>query len=154
MESVTVVKLSPQGEALWSYEGRVLARGETFILLEAHFNREDTPFHGVLLRKGDPFHEIFYSDRWYNIFELVDQDTRVAKGWYCNVTRPAEFVDGQIRYVDLALDLLVYPDGRQLVLDEDEFEALQLDEAQQEQAQSALAELQRIVLPQQGFRVG
>ena len=34
----------------------------------------------------------------------------------------------QIRYVDLALDLLVFPDGRQLVLDEDEFEALHPEE--------------------------
>ena len=47
-------------------------------------------------------------------------------------------------YVDLALDLLVYPDGRQLVLDEDEFQALSLDTATHVKAQAALNELQRL----------
>jgi predicted RNA-binding protein associated with RNAse of E/G family len=41
----------------------------------------------------------------------------------------------------LALDLLVYPDGGQLVLDEDEFIALPLSPAVRTAARQALAEL-------------
>ena len=55
--------------------------------------------------------------------------------------------------MDLALDLLVFPDGRQLVLDEDEFEALQPDAALRAAAQSALDELKTLVRPQMGFRL-
>jgi hypothetical protein len=40
--------------------------------------------------------------------------------------------------------LLVYPDGRQLVLDEDEFAELELSEADQQQARRALGELQAL----------
>jgi hypothetical protein len=44
----------------------------------------------------------------------------------------------------LALDLLVFPDGRQIVLDEDEFNALPLSEAERQSALAALAELQAL----------
>ncbi len=54
------------------------------------------------------------------------------------MTTPAEFSDGKIAYIDLALDLLVYPDGRYLILDEDEFEALALPHEQQAKARQAL----------------
>ena len=47
-----------------------------------------------------------------------------------------------LSYVDLALDLLVFPDGSQLVLDEDEFAALNLSPSEQAAARQALAELQ------------
>ena len=113
------------------------------VVIEARFNREDTPFHGLLLGKGDRFVETFYIDRWYNIFEMHDRVDDTVKGWYCNVCLPAEIDTHQVAYVDLALDLLVYADGRQLVLDEDEFTALSLTEQQQKMALSALAELQQ-----------
>ena len=35
--------------------------------------------------------------------------------------KPADFQDHQIDFVDMVLDVFVYPDGRLLVLDEDEF---------------------------------
>ena len=46
---------------------------------------------------------------------------------------------------DLALDLWVAPDGRTLVLDEEEFAALPLRPMEREAARRALAELQRLV---------
>jgi predicted RNA-binding protein associated with RNAse of E/G family len=61
---------------------------------------------------------------------------------------PAEISVGQaplqISYVDLALDLLVFPDGRQLVLDEDEFAALDLNASTITSAHAALEELKVI----------
>lgn len=59
-------------------------------------------------------------------------------GWYCNVTRSALFSDGEIAYLYLALVLLVYPDGHRLVLDEDEFAELELDEETRQQALARL----------------
>ena len=47
--------------------------------------------------------------------------------------------------MDLALDLLVYPDGQKLVLGEDEFAALSLPATDQAQAKAALMELQQYV---------
>jgi uncharacterized protein len=142
MTQVTVIKQDLAERETWRYNGQVLDRGENYILLEARFNREDTPFHGIVLKEGDRFVEIFYSDRWYNIFEIHDRDDDLLKGWYCNIGCPAQINADTITYIDLALDLLVYPDGRQLVLDEDEFQKMDLSQETRRKAREALAELQ------------
>ena len=46
--------------------------------------------------------ETFYSDRWYNIFEIYDRDDDQFKGWYCNIGKPAMIEDDFVSYVDLA----------------------------------------------------
>jgi predicted RNA-binding protein associated with RNAse of E/G family len=122
----------------------VLAQNEKSLTLEAFFNRDDMTFHGMLLKRGDRFVETYFADRWYNIYEIYDRDSNERKGWYCNVTRPAEIEDGKISYVDLALDLLVFPDKRQLILDEDEFAALKISPEEAQTARLALQELQAL----------
>jgi uncharacterized protein len=153
-EAVVVIKLNAERREAWRYSGQVLRRWPDAVLLEAHFNRDDMDFHGIIFGRGDRFIELYYSDRWYNIYELHDRADGHLKGWYCNVTRPAEIRDGEVTYVDLALDLLVYPDGGQLVLDEDEFAELNLDPQTSAQARSALEELQRIFEPPVNLRLG
>jgi len=106
------------------------------------FNRDDMPFMDTSLKRGDHFIETYYTDRWYNIFEIYDRDDNVLKGWYCNLTRPAIVVDGRVEYADLFLDLWVGADGAQTVLDEDEFLAAELDEQTRRSARDTLAELQ------------
>lgn len=125
-QDVVVVKLNLQREETWRYDGRVLKTSPNSLLIEAFFNRKDLPFHGITLKQDDRFVERYFSDRWYNIFEIHDREDDRLKGWYCNISRPAEFSPGKIAYVDLALDLLVYPSGAHLILDEEEFKQLPL----------------------------
>jgi hypothetical protein len=113
------------------------------MVIEAFFDREDTLFQGITLKRGDRFVESYFSDRWYNTFEIFDRDDGRFKGWYCNIARPAEFGPASISYVDLGLDLWVTPDGQQAVLDEDEFSDLDLDPTTRKRALAALEELQR-----------
>ena len=142
---ITVHKRNPQGEIVWSYTGKLLARSENFVRLEALFNREDVPFQGVVLKRGDCFVETFFSDRWYNTFEIHDRDDGQIKGWYCNVGLPMVWdAPGVISYVDLALDLWVAADGSQTVLDEDEFDALALDKKTRQQALDGLLALREL----------
>ncbi len=138
---IWVIKQNIQGEVTWSYQGNILERSADSILIEAFFNRSDIDFHGVLMRHQDRFLERYYQHRWYNIFEIHDRDDDQLKGWYCNVTQPAIFEGDQIRYIDLALDLLVYPTGDYLVLDEDEFEQLAIDDKTRQHAKTSLDEL-------------
>jgi protein associated with RNAse G/E len=145
VDEVVVLKCNLQGEVVWRYSGKVLRRTAHSLLLEATFNRDDLPFHGITFRRGDRFVEIYFCKAWYNIFEIHDRDDDHLKGWYCNITYPPEIGDGAVSYIDLALDLLVYPDGRQLVLDEDEFAALQIEPAVREQALKALIALQYLL---------
>ena len=143
-EHIRVLKCNLEGEVTWEYKGRVLQREPNAIVLEAFFNRSDTPFMNVILKEKDRFVETFYADRWYNIFEIYDRDDGRFKGWYCNVGQPAEITNGKVSYVDLALDLWVAVNGKQSVLDEDEFAALRMDANHREKALMALVELQQI----------
>ena len=142
---VDVIKLNILGEETWRYQGKILKTSENSLLLEAFFNREDLPFHGITLRENDRFIERYYLNRWYNIFEIHDRTDDRIKGWYCNITKPAKFTPDSVAYVDLALDVLVYPDGSYLILDQDEFEELPIGNVCQENALKALDELLHIV---------
>lgn len=142
-DPVTVIKRDPFFRETFRYSGHVLRVSPRTVMLEARFNRDDLPFQGILLKRADRFVETYYSDRWYNIFEIHDRDDDALKGWYCNVTRPAIFQDGRIVFDDLALDLWVAADGHQVVLDEDEFDALSLHPADRAAALRALLQLQR-----------
>lgn len=138
---IKVQKKNPAGEVTYEYEGVLLNRDENSITLEALFDRADMPFQDVVFRTGDRFVEYYYSDRWYNIFAVHDRDDGKVKGWYCNIGMPAVIEDGLVSYVDLALDLWVSANGNQTVLDEDEFNALGLNEELNANALNGLNEL-------------
>ena len=143
-EHIRVLKRNLKGEVTWQYDGRVLRRESNAVVLEAFFNRPDMPFVDTVLKQHDRFVETYYTDRWYNVFEVHDRDDGRLKGWYCNVGRPADVGPDTVSYVDLALDLWVSADGRQTVLDEDEFEALSLGAQERANARSALEELRAL----------
>jgi uncharacterized protein len=145
MARIRVHKLDDQGQTLLVYDGEELTRDAHSICLEAFFRRDDYDAGYHVFRRGDRMVEWFYSDRWYNIFEMYDANNDQLTGWYCNVTRPARLEEDAIYAEDLALDLMVYPDGRSLVLDEDEFEALSLDDETRQNAARALQALQDLV---------
>ena len=141
---IKVLKKNPKGEITYQYEGILLSRDENSITLEALFDRQDMPFMDIILKNGDRFVEHYYTDRWYNIFAVYDRDDGKLKGWYCNIGKPAVIKDGVVSYVDLALDLWVSAHGKQTVLDEDEFEKLDLNEELSAGALNGLNQLKRL----------
>jgi predicted RNA-binding protein associated with RNAse of E/G family len=129
----------------WKYTGTLLHQDTRVLVLEARFRPPDLSFMGIVIRTGDRFIETYFTERWYNIFEIHDRDDNQLKGWYCNIGKP--FVmesENEISYVDLALDLWVDPDGTQTILDEDEFAALDVDAQTKSKARAALRELQNL----------
>ena len=141
---IKVQKKNPLGEVTYEYEGMLLSRDENSVTLEALFDRADMPFMDVVFKTGDRFVEYYYSDRWYNIFAIHDREDGQIKGWYCNIGKPAVIDDGVVSYIDLALDLWVSTDGKQTVLDEDEFEELNLNEELKAGALNGLDELKHL----------
>jgi len=140
---IKVRKKNPAGEVTYEYEGILISHDGNVITLEAFFDRADMPFMDVVFKKGDRFVEFYYTDRWYNIFAVHDREDDKVKGWYCNIGEPAVFEDGIVSYVDLALDLWVSINGEQTVLDEDEFEALELGDELRTNALTGLSELKQ-----------
>lgn len=139
---VTVIKQDANGRETWRYQAQVLQEEKNYILLEARFDREDHRLGSVTLQHGDRFIETYYFDRWYNIYAIHSREDDRLKVYYCNIGFPARHKDGMVTYRDLALDLLVFPDGKQVVLDEDEFKKLDLPEDVCQKALEALHELQ------------
>jgi predicted RNA-binding protein associated with RNAse of E/G family len=145
---ITVIKLNPQGQETWRYDGEVLKRAGALLVLQALFNAPDRPFMGTSLKRGDRFVETYFTDRWFNVFEIYDRDDGALKGWYGNVSTPARFLDGRLEYSDLYLDVWMDPEGTQTVLDQDEFEAASLDPALRQSALKGLADLQAYLADQ------
>ncbi|HZD09902.1 MAG TPA: DUF402 domain-containing protein [Candidatus Binatia bacterium] len=145
-KTVIVFKLDAEGKDVWRYPGQILERGDTWIRLEAYFDRSPADLGPVVFNRGDKFIETFYSDRWYNVFAVYAGKSGPLKGWYCNVCRPAEIdVDEHVvRCEDLALDLWVSPSGESQLLDEEEFAALSLTEEDRRQARAAAQQIVRL----------
>lgn len=141
MKKITVIKQNAKGIEIWRYEGKELLRKKNVVMVEALFNRDDTNLHDIVIKRNDRFLEAFFKDRWFNIFEIRDRDTNHLKGWYCDICKPAVITDHQISYADLALDLWVFPDGRQIVFDEDQFHQLDLNDNLRNNALVALKDL-------------
>ena len=141
MSDITIRKLDHQGCETWRYTGVVLERGATWVRLQAYFNRPDTDAGYVVFRQGDRFIERFYSDRWYNIFEIHDVSDDHLKGGYCNLTRPATITADEISSEDLALDVWIDPAGKATLLDEEAFKALPLGAGERQQVLRAVDEL-------------
>jgi protein associated with RNAse G/E len=74
-----------------------------------------------LIEAGTISHEYFWLDRCYNVFRFERADG-CLRNFYCNINVPPEFDGHRLDYVDLDIDLIVWPDGRIVTLDEDEFE--------------------------------
>jgi len=144
VSDVSVIKRNITGKETWRYRGEVIERTRQAVVLQAFFDRDDLNIQGLVLRRGDRFREAYFSDRWYNLFEIHDRDTDALKGFYCNITYPASIKEEEISYIDLALDLLVFADGRQVVLDEDEFALLDIVQEDRKRAEDTLADLQSL----------
>lgn len=141
MSKFTVFKQDALGEAVHHYPAEIISRWPEGVLVQAHFTRDDMLFNGMLLKKDDLFIEAYYRNKWYNIYEIHDRDDGNLKGWYCNVAMPAKITRWSLTFRDLALDLLVFADGRQMVLDEDEFSLLDISNEVRANAHRALDEL-------------
>lgn len=138
MTDFTIIKLNERGEFELSYEGVLRERTDGNVCIDAVFALPDRDLGYIKLRRGDRFREWFYRDRWFNIFRVEDVESKALKGWYCNITRPSIIGARQVAAEDLCLDVFVYPDGRTLLLDEDDFAELSLPTHEAEKAWQAV----------------
>ena len=144
-QTVTVIKADEHGQSVYEYKGEVIAFDGVEVCLKANFIRYDVDIGPIVFRRGDTMIEWFYTDRYYNIFQVEDVDDGRIKGWYCNITRPAQFEAATVRADDLALDVFVSPTGEITLLDEDEFAALDITPEERDRASQAVESLRHCV---------
>lgn len=101
-------------------------------------------FGFVRFEVGDVFTEYYWRDRWYSVKE-VRTAAGALKGWYCDVTRPAEVTGTELVVEDLDLDLWRSADGTDVRrLDEDEFAGSGLADRDPRAAGAAVAALDEL----------
>ena len=141
-ETVTIQKLNAQGQLVWSYDEEVLERHPESIRLKGFFDKDEIDLGITVFRMGDRFEEYYYSDRWYNVYVVFEGDSDQLKGWYCNMSRPAEILPDTVRWQDLALDVWISPAGEVHIMDEDEFADLNLSPTEDTLCRLAQAHLE------------
>ncbi len=138
---ITVIKLGPQGEEKIRYSGEFVEHADSYIVISARWTMGVKELGYTRFEPGDIFTEYYYQDHWFNIFEIANA-AGMRKGWYCNITEPAQIYADRIEQIDLFLDVWVKPAGETLILDEDEFEAATtMSEVQKIGAQKGLRDL-------------
>lgn len=127
-----------------SWKGGLVHEDDDLLILVGTFNEEVEHNDLGHIRAGTVSFEHFWFNRWYNIFRFHEPDGTL-KAHYANITMPPTFTDEVINYVDLDIDVVVWPDSRVEVLDRDDFETNKVkynypDEVIQ-QAENGLSEL-------------
>jgi len=152
---ITLEKRNEEGQLVVSYPGWLVQDHDPILIL-ARWHTPDLTTPYVTFAQGDLLLEAYYRQRPYNIFTLYDgrripdrdwaallaragEDAWIQlcrqlpddaiKGHYINFTRPIHFDPHARRLVwfDLALDIWLPARGQPLLLDEEEFRALELD---------------------------
>jgi protein associated with RNAse G/E len=144
MRIITVHLLKPAKSTTITYHGELVRAETDHLLIHARWERPRLDLGYVVFDPGDHFYEHYYTERWYNIFE-VRGAAGALKGWYCNATRPVQVAGDVVTSEDLELDLFVSPDRRTILrLDLDEFEARGLDVSDPPAHAAALAALDEL----------
>jgi len=82
----------------------------------------DVQLEDILLRKGSISLGYFWQDHPYNVYHWIDQRQNTV-ALYFNIADSTRISAQTIEWRDLTVDLLITPDGRCRVLDEDELPA-------------------------------
>lgn len=126
-----IVKWSPEGVEVARYPGEVIAAGAPapWVALRATWVSRAHDLDGLLFVAGDRLHEFFSPRHPYNVFSVWTPDGTL-RGWYANVTHPAQLDTGTkpmtLTWHDLYLDVVALPDGKTVVRDEDELAAAKI----------------------------
>jgi protein associated with RNAse G/E len=114
-----VVKLRPDGTAAARYPATEIDAPPGWVAVRAVWGFGSVDIGYFTFEPGDILLEFFSLERPYNAFATFRPTGELA-GWYSNVTHPTTVTEDEIRWHDLWVDVLLLPDGKVIVVDEDE----------------------------------
>lgn len=120
-QSVVVNSRKYDGEIRRTWTCELVEKDDGLIILEGVFERDVSHPQLGNIERGTRSVEYFWPNRWYNIFKFHTPQGDL-RNWYCNVNMPPSFINGTLDYVDLDIDIVVWPDMSFAILDRDEFE--------------------------------
>jgi uncharacterized protein len=119
---VTVEALNYDLSVRKAWTAELIDDTQELISLHGVFDSEIRHTELGLIRQGTISEEYFFRDRWFNVFAFFEPDG-TFRNYYCNVCVPPTFDGSRLAYVDLDIDLIVYPQAPPKVLDREEFES-------------------------------
>jgi protein associated with RNAse G/E len=116
---ITVNSRSYDGSLRKSWTCELIERSEPLLVFVGEFS--DAVDHPDLgrIEKGTLSYEYYWLDRWYNIFRF--HTAGELRNYYCNISMPPSFADDVLDYIDLDIDIVVWPDFEHTVLDRDDY---------------------------------
>ena len=118
---VTVKSLKYDNSVQRTWSASLIENSGDMLVLEGVFDRDIVHSDLGHIEAGTVSIEYFWLNRWYSIFQFLGPN-RQLRNYYCNVNMPPVFSRSTLSFVDLDLDVVVWPDNRYSVLDEAEFE--------------------------------
>lgn len=118
---ITVNSRKMDGTIRRSWNCELIEEMDSLLVFVGKF--EDDVHHPDLghIRAGTVSYEYYWLDRWYSIFRF-HEPSGSFRNFYCNLNMPPSFSDGVLDYVDLDIDVVVWPDLSYKVLDRDDYE--------------------------------
>ena len=131
-----------------SWKAGLIDRDADLLVFEGVFEIDvDHPNLGFI-RSGTRSVEYYWLEKWYNIFRFHEPDGAV-RNYYCNIIMPPVFSGSTLDYVDLDIDVVVWPGDNYEVLDLAEYEEnallLSYPESVRSRASSALDEVVALI---------
>src|SRR5215207_3881933 len=110
-QRVTVISRKYDLSIRRTWHCRLIEQNYPLIALLGEF--EEAVEHSDLgsIEQGTLSREYFWLDRGFNVFRFQDAAGGL-RNYYCNVTLPPKFDGGVLDYIDLDIDVVVWPDGR------------------------------------------
>ena len=148
LQQVTVNSRKYDQSIRKSWKCELLERNDPLLVFVGKFD-QDVKHPGLgSICSGTISYEYYWLDRWYNVFRFHEPDG-AFRNFYCNINMPPVFENGVLDYVDLDLDVLIWPDLRYEILDRDDFERNSVKynyaEAVRVKALECLGELMRMI---------
>jgi uncharacterized protein len=119
-ETATILSKNYDGTLRKSWSCRLFGQNGHELVFYGEFEKEVSHPELGLIKRGTISYEYYWLDRWFNVFRFHEPDGQL-RNYYCNVSTPPTFADGILEYIDLDLDLLVWPNLKYSILDRDEF---------------------------------
>ena len=103
-----------------SWLGGLINQTETLLVVVGRFEFDVDHADLGFIRQGTVSFEHYWLERWYNVFRFHEPDGSL-RNYYCNISMPPTFENDVLDFVDLDIDVVVWPDNRYEVLDLDDF---------------------------------
>jgi protein associated with RNAse G/E len=120
-EQITVNSRKFDGTIKRSWKCELIERSGDMLTFVGVFDRDVEHEDLGFIRNGTVSYEFYGLNNWFNVFRFHEPDG-TFRNFYCNINMPPTFAGGVLDYVDLDIDVVVWPDSRYEILDREDFE--------------------------------